>query len=34
MLEAILIFVHDLKFAARALMRTKGLTVTVVLIRY
>jgi len=31
MIESIVTFVHDLKFAARSLMRTKGLTVTVVL---
>jgi len=31
MIDSILTFVHDLKFAARSLMRTKGLAVTVVL---
>jgi putative ABC transport system permease protein len=31
MIDPILSFVHDLKFAARSLARTKGLTVTVVL---
>jgi putative ABC transport system permease protein len=31
MIDSILTFLHDLKFAARSLMRTKGLAVTVVL---
>ncbi len=31
MADSLLTFLHDLKFAARSLMRTKGLTVTVVL---
>src|ERR1700692_962571 len=31
MIDLILTFVHDLKFAARSLSRTKGLTITVVL---
>jgi putative ABC transport system permease protein len=31
MIDSILTFVHDLKFAARSLLRTKGLAITVVL---
>src|ERR1700686_376326 len=31
MIDSILTFLHDLKFAARSLSHTKGLTVTVVL---
>ncbi len=31
MIDSILTFVHDLKFAARSLSRTKGLAITVVL---